>query len=111
MSLRISFRPLKAPLRMSHQSLRTPIRTLATTPSLRLKETGNRSPEELEAKKQEQLEKQKRGEGHWHSELGSRSEEHVKADREDIGDHGEHIRELQQEGKRKGETGEMGGGH
>ena len=45
-----------------------------------LKEDENRSPEELEAKKQEHLDKQKRGEGHWEEKLGSQSEANVAAD-------------------------------
>ncbi|KAF2396980.1 hypothetical protein EJ06DRAFT_482967 [Trichodelitschia bisporula] len=72
-------------------------RALSLTPRWQLKEDGDRSPEQLEKKKQEQIEKQKKGEGHWHEELASSGETAVKADREDVDDHGEHVENLQQE--------------
>ena len=90
-------------LRLPTAALSTSIRPLSTTPAHLLKESGDRTPEELEAKKREQLAKQEKGEGHWHSELGSNSEEHVKADREEVRDHDEHVKELQQETKKESE--------
>lgn len=45
-----------------------------------LKETANAAPD-YEKHKQDSLEKQKRGEGHWKPELASASEEAVKAER------------------------------
>jgi hypothetical protein len=86
----------------------TPIsRPFTTTPFRSLKEDANRSGSEIEAKKQEQLKKQEKGEGHWHEELGSQSEGHVKADREKVEDHGEHMKDLQEETARKGEKGDI----
>ncbi|KAF2870394.1 hypothetical protein BDV95DRAFT_575717 [Massariosphaeria phaeospora] len=84
-------------------------RALTTSPRRALKEDANRTPDQLEQKKQEQLDKQKRGEGHWHEELGSSSEGNVAADRQEVkgGDHEEHIGKLQEETKRKGEEGEI----
>jgi hypothetical protein len=72
-----------------------------------LKEDGNRSPEELEAQKQEHLRKQQQGEGKWDKELASKGEENVKADQEKVHDHDEHIEDLQKEGARKGEKGDL----
>ncbi|KAF2201910.1 hypothetical protein GQ43DRAFT_370266 [Delitschia confertaspora ATCC 74209] len=87
--------------------LRAPItfssRPLSITARVYLKETGDRSPEELEAKKQEQLRKQEKGEGEWHESLGSNSEAHIKADRQDVKDHDAHMEKLQKEGEKMGE--------
>ncbi|KAF2192982.1 hypothetical protein K469DRAFT_693065 [Zopfia rhizophila CBS 207.26] len=98
---------LPIPVLRFHRPLQTLslYRSLSSTPRRLLKEDADRSPEEIEKKKQEQLEKQKRGEGHWHEELGSQSESHVKADREEVGDHGDHISKLQQQTKEKSEEG------
>ena len=84
-------------------------RTFATTPRTLLNEVGNRSGEELEQKKQEQLKKQEKGEGHWHEELASQSEAKIAADKESaqVKDHDKHMRELQQETAKKGEKGEL----
>lgn len=65
------------------------------------------SPEEAERLKQEQLKKQEKGEGHWHEGLASGGESSVKADREQVQDHDKHMEELQQEGKEKGEKGQL----
>jgi hypothetical protein len=54
----------------------------------RLKEGTDRSGHEIEAKKQEHLRNQERGEGHWHEVLGSRCKSHFKADRQNVDDHG-----------------------
>jgi hypothetical protein len=72
-----------------------------------IKEDADRTPEQVEQKKQEQLEKQKRGEGHWHEELASHGESNIAADRENVKDHDEHMSKLQQETKKKGEKGEL----
>ncbi|KAK5724485.1 hypothetical protein LTR15_004530 [Elasticomyces elasticus] len=72
-------------------------RPFTSARSLRLKEDGNRTPEELDAKKHEQIEKQKKGEGHWHEDLASSSESHIAADKEKINDHDQHMEDLQKE--------------
>lgn len=64
------------------------IRPLSTTPVRRLKEDTDRSGHEIEAKKQEHLRKQERGEGHCYEVLGSRCKSHFKADRQNVDDHG-----------------------
>lgn len=81
-------------------ALRTaqPIRSFSVARPLRLKEDKDRSPEELDRIKHEQIDKQKKGEGHWHEELASSSESHVAADREKIDNHDEHMEDLQKEG-------------
>jgi len=73
------------------------IRPFSQAQQLRLKEDANRSPEETERVKQEQLQKQKEGKGHWHEELASSSESHIAADKENINNHDEHINDLQKE--------------
>ena len=82
-------------------------RSLHTTQPLSLKEDADRHPSEVEQKKQEQIDKQKRGEGHWHEELASSGESNVKADREEVQDHDEHIEDLQRDTERKGQKGEL----
>jgi hypothetical protein len=84
-------------------------RALSTTPQLRIKEDADRSPEQIEQKKQEQLKKQEKGEGHWHEELASQGESNIAADREGgkVEDHEGHMEKLQEETKRKGEKGEL----
>lgn len=82
-------------------------RTFATTPRTLLNEVGNRSGEELEQKKQEQLKKQEKGEGHWHEELASQSEAKIAADKQDVKDHDKHMSDLQKETAKKGEKGEL----
>jgi len=77
-------------------------RTLSTTPRYRLKEGSQQTGEELEKQKQEQLRK-----GEWHEGLASQSEAKLRADREKVEDHGEHIEKLQRETKTKGEKGEL----
>ncbi|KAF2998600.1 hypothetical protein E8E13_006773 [Curvularia kusanoi] len=82
-------------------------RALSTTPRMALKEDGNRTPEELEQKKQEQLKEQKEGKGRWREDLASSGESNIAADKQKVSDHDSHIKELQQEGKKKGEKGEL----
>ncbi|KAF2654804.1 hypothetical protein K491DRAFT_575634, partial [Lophiostoma macrostomum CBS 122681] len=82
-------------------------RALSSTPRRAIKEDADRSAEQVEKKKQEQLDKQDKGEGHWHEELASHGESNIAADREKVRDHGEHIEDLQEQTKRKGEKGEL----
>jgi hypothetical protein len=82
-------------------------RTISTTPRLYIKEDASRSPEQIEKKKQEQLKKQEKGDGHWHEELASSSESHVAADRDNVQDHDSHMSKLQEETKKKGEKGDL----
>jgi hypothetical protein len=84
-------------------------RSYRSFPALRLKEDADRHPEHIEQKKREQIDKQKRGEGHWHEELASAGESNVKADRDSgkVGDHGSHIEDLQKHTEKKAQKGEM----
>ena len=72
-----------------------------------IKEDANRSPEEIEQAKQDQLKEQEQGQGRWREDLASSGESNIAADREQVNDHKAHMKELQQEGKKKGEKGEM----
>jgi len=72
-----------------------------------LKEDANRSPEELEAAKQAHLKKQEHGQGQWDKELASKGEESVKADQETVHDHDSHMKDLQKETAKKGESGQL----
>ena len=96
------FRPIWAQ-RQTGQSHRL----LTTTTPRYLKEDAERSGDELEKKKQEQLDKQKRGEGHWHEELASQGESNIAADKQEVKDHDEHIGKLQEETKKKGDKGDI----
>jgi hypothetical protein len=97
----------------SSSRLSTPIkhriqyRSFTTANPLSIKEDANRTGEELEAKKQEQLDKQKRGEGHWHEELASAGESNIKADKEHVEDHDKHIEDLQKQTEKKANKGEV----
>ena len=75
----------------------TYVRPFSQAQQLRLKEDSTKSPEETERIKQEQIQKQKEGKGHWHEELASQSESHVAADKENVNDHGKHMDDLQKE--------------
>ena len=86
---------------------RTPLRTLTTTPIQRIKEDADRSPEQVEQAKQDQLKEQKEGKGRWREDLASTGESNIAADKEGVSNHDEHMKELQQEGKEKGEKGEL----
>ncbi|KAF2732489.1 hypothetical protein EJ04DRAFT_513854 [Polyplosphaeria fusca] len=88
-------------------SLLSTRRTLTTTPRLFIKEDADRSPDQLEKKKQEQLKKQEKGEGHWHEELASSSESHITADKDKVKDHDSHMSKLQEQTKKKGERGDL----
>lgn len=72
-----------------------------------IKEDADRSPEQIEKKKQEQLKKQEKGKGEWHEELASHGESNIAADKEHVKDHDEHMSKLQEETKKKGEKGEL----
>lgn len=82
-------------------------RAISTTPRMALKEDGNRTPEELEQKKQEQLKEQKEGKGRWREDLASSGESNIAADKQNVSDHDSHIKELQQEGAKKSEKGDL----
>ncbi|KAL2170921.1 hypothetical protein VTG60DRAFT_4325 [Thermothelomyces hinnuleus] len=73
-----AFRPSTISLTSS-----TARRSLSQTPRAFLKESASTdpNPDDLERHKQDSLEKQKKGQGHWKPELASVSEEIVKADR------------------------------
>jgi hypothetical protein len=73
------------------------VRPFSQAQQLKLKEDANRSPEELERIKQEQLKQQKEGKGQWNEELASSSESHVAADKEKVNDHQQHMSDLQKE--------------
>jgi hypothetical protein len=82
-------------------STRSAIRPFSQAQQLRLKEDANRSPEELERIKQEQLKQQKEGKGQWNEELASSSESHVAADKQKVDDHQQHMSDLQKETAQK----------
>jgi hypothetical protein len=90
-------------------TLRTPFarRTLTTTPRLRIKEDADRTPEQLERAKQDQLKEQAQGKGRWREDLASHGESNIAADKEKVNDHDSHMKELQKEGAKKGEKGEL----
>jgi hypothetical protein len=96
---------LRAPLRQ----VRTPLsyRTFTTTPRTLIKEDADRSPGQLEQIKQDQLKEQKEGKGRWREDLASHGESNIAADKESVGDHNKHMKELQQEGAEKGEKGQL----
>jgi len=72
-----------------------PARTFGSSSVRALKESDRDNPD-YEKHKQDQLQKQKEGKGHWKEELASDSEEAVAADRHDHDDHSEQgIKELQ----------------
>ena len=73
-------------------------RPFSTSRTLRLKEDADRSPEEVEKAKQEQLKKQE-----WSRETASASEEVVGADQQKVKDHGKHMEELQKDTAQKSE--------
>jgi len=75
----------------------TTLRPFTTTLRLALKEDSHRSPEEVEQLKQDQLRKQREGKGHWHEGLASQAESHLAADKEEVHDHDEHMKDLQRE--------------
>jgi len=72
-----------------------------------IKEDADRTPEQVEQAKQDQLREQEQGKGRWREDLASHGESNIAADRQQVNDHEQHMKELQQEGKEKGEKGEM----
>lgn len=94
-------RPLQQRTRLpvQHQT----IRSFTLSPRLGLKEDKERSPEEANALKEEQRKKAEKGKGEWHEGLASQSESHVAAERENVNDHDQHMKELQQEGAKEAE--------
>lgn len=82
-------------------------RTLSMTPRLRIKEDADRSPEQIEKAKQEQLKEQQQGQGRWREDLASHGESNIAADKENVNDHDSHMKDLQQETARKGEKGQI----
>jgi predicted secreted protein len=99
--------PLRLPTTL--RLTRAPLRTFTSSRPTFIKEGGNRTPAELEAAKQDQLKEQAEGKGRWREDLASRGESNIKADKEEVKDHGEHMKELQEEGKKMGEGGKLGG--
>jgi hypothetical protein len=85
----------------------TSLRTFTTTPTFRIKEDAQRTPEQVENAKQEQLREQEKGQGRWREDLASHGESNIAADKQQVDDHGEHMKELQQQGKEKSEKGEL----
>ncbi|KAI4814777.1 hypothetical protein E4T44_10690 [Aureobasidium sp. EXF-8845] len=83
-------------------------RTFTTSSPLLIKEDANRSPEQLEKIKQDQLKAQEEGKAEWNEELASAGEASITADKEEVNDHGKHMEELQKEtaGDMKKEKGE-----
>ena len=79
------------------------LRPFSVRAPLRLNEDANHTPESAENLKQQQLKEQEQGKGKWHEGLGSASEGQVKADREEVDDHGEHMEELQDQGAKQAE--------
>ncbi|KAF1850277.1 uncharacterized protein K460DRAFT_13230 [Cucurbitaria berberidis CBS 394.84] len=94
-------------LRLRTPFLNTTRRTLFTTPRMLIKEDADRSPEQVEKAKQEQLKEQQQGQGRWREDLASSGESNIAADKEKVNDHQDHIQKLQQETKNKGEKGEI----
>ncbi|KAK5112628.1 hypothetical protein LTR62_003943 [Meristemomyces frigidus] len=95
-ALRFSFAARRAPLRTigAVRSFQTS-RALAASKESTLNQEGR--AEEAEAHKQDQLQKQKEGKGHWKDELASDSESIIKADRNEAGSTSDDIKKLQQE--------------
>lgn len=100
-ALLTAMRPLRTQLTFSTR------RTLSTTPRMLIKEDANRSPEELEQAKQDQLKEQREGKGRWREDLASHGESNIAADREKVHDHDSHMKDLQQETAQKGEKGQI----
>ncbi|KAH9876515.1 hypothetical protein J1614_003646 [Plenodomus biglobosus] len=106
-----SLLPATRPMR-TLRTLRTPLplnkcRTLTTTPRLHIKEDAQRTPDQVEQAKQEQLDEQRRDQGRWREDLASTGESNIAADREKVHDHDGHMRDLQKETAEKGEKGQI----
>lgn len=99
-ALRSSFRPTRYAL-----SPRQSLCPFTTQPRLFLKEDADRSAEDIEQHKQENLKKQEKGEGEWNRNLASRGEESIAADKDanNVEDHDEHMEDLQKQTAGKSE--------
>ncbi|KAK5740792.1 hypothetical protein LTR17_004382 [Elasticomyces elasticus] len=96
-AFRMTFARRAAPISRSTGATRSfqSCRVLAAGKESTLNQEGR--SEEVEAHKQDQLQKQKEGKGHWKDELASDSESIVKADRNETGSTKDNIAELQKE--------------
>jgi hypothetical protein len=100
-----AMRPM--PQRIQPSTHFSSIRRFSVSRTMRIKEDADRTPEQLEAAKQDQLREQKEGKGRWREDLASHGESNIAADKENVNDHGKHMKELQKEGAKKGEKGEL----
>ncbi|KAF2847458.1 hypothetical protein T440DRAFT_470974 [Plenodomus tracheiphilus IPT5] len=82
-------------------------RTLTTTSRRSIKEDADRTPEQVEKAKQEQLKEQQQGQGRWREDLASSGESNIAADKEQVNDHDSHMKDLQKETASKGEKGQI----
>ena len=82
-------------------------RTFIASLNLQIKETANRTPDELAQKKDEHVEKAKKGQQEWDPALASEGETNIAADKDQVHDHDQHIEELQKETAQKGEKGDI----
>jgi predicted secreted protein len=98
-----AFRPLSKPLSISNSTHRA----FTSTRFLRIKEDADRTPEQVEAAKQDQLKEQKEGKGRWREDLASHGESNIAADKEKVHNHDEHMEDLQKQTAQKGEKGEL----
>ncbi|KAF6229171.1 hypothetical protein HO133_007287 [Letharia lupina] len=98
---RIALRSRASPLRLAPISTRPLHVTSARAVLSESDHGGHHDAEDRKAKidhhKDDQLNKQKDGKGHWKRELGSNSESAVKADREEITDAEHDVESLQKE--------------
>lgn len=91
----------------SGSHFQTTRRTFATSSRFLIKEDADRSPEQLENAKQEQLREQREGQGRWREDLASHGESNIAADKEKVHNHEAHMEQLQQDTKKKGEKGQI----
>jgi hypothetical protein len=82
-------------------------RTFTSSTRFQIKEDADRTPEQLEQAKQDQLKEQKEGKGRWREDLASHGESNIAADKESVNDHDKHMEELQKDGAKKGEEGKL----
>ena len=90
------------PIRIAPSQLQ---RSFTAHTRLYIKEDADRNPEELEQHKQDHLKKQEKGEGKWDRNLASAGEEGIRADHDtkNVGDHDEHMEDLQKQTAQKSE--------
>jgi hypothetical protein len=77
MSFLRALKPHRTPIVWSRICYNPQARTFVATPARCVKESADRTPEELEKKKQEQVKKAERGEGEWHESLASDGESNI----------------------------------